>query len=111
MNPNARTQSHGSYGGWRANLNEIEFLILYVAQQQGRPIRIIMVSIGKGREMISNDIAVEVDQISKIYRLGVKDKIHDSIGRTVFEFIKSPIHNYRKYRSLYRFDEVAGKNS
>ena len=38
--------------------------------------------------MSSNEIAVEVDQISKIYRLGVKDQIHDSIGRTIIEFIK-----------------------
>ena len=60
--------------------------------------------------MIANNIALEVDKISKIYRLGVKDKIHDSMGRTVFEFIKSPIHNYKKYRSLYRFDEIASKN-
>jgi lipopolysaccharide transport system ATP-binding protein len=33
--------------------------------------------------------------------------VHDSIGRSMFEFIKSPLSNYRKYRSLYRFsDEV-----
>lgn len=56
--------------------------------------------------MSSNDIAIKVENISKIYRIGVKDKIHDSLGRALFEFIKSPLNNYRKYRSLYKFDDA-----
>ena len=56
--------------------------------------------------MASENIAIKVENISKLYRIGVKDKIHDSLGRAIFEYIKSPLNNYRKYRSLYRFDDV-----
>lgn len=56
--------------------------------------------------MTSKDIAIKVENISKLYRIGVKEKIHDSFGRAVFEFIKSPLNNYRKYRSLYKFDDL-----
>lgn len=50
--------------------------------------------------------AIKVENLSKIYRIGVKDNIHDHLGNAMFDFIKSPIKNYRKYRSLYRFDDV-----
>ncbi len=50
--------------------------------------------------------AIKVENLSKIYRIGVKDNIHEHLGNAMFDFIKSPIKNYRKYRSLYRFDDV-----
>jgi lipopolysaccharide transport system ATP-binding protein len=56
--------------------------------------------------MNHNDQAIRVDNISKLYRIGVKERIHDSLGGSIFDFIKSPISNYRKYRSLYRFDDI-----
>lgn len=52
------------------------------------------------------DLAVRVSGVSKLYRLGVKEQVHDSFGRTMFDYLKSPLKNYRKYRSLYRFDDV-----
>jgi lipopolysaccharide transport system ATP-binding protein len=64
--------------------------------------------------MSSKDIAIKVENISKIYRIGVKENMHDSFARTMFDFIKSPLRNYRKYRSLYKFDEINsedGRNS
>jgi lipopolysaccharide transport system ATP-binding protein len=56
--------------------------------------------------MSNKDIAVKVENISKLYRIGVKEQIHDSLGRSIFEFIKSPLKNYQKYRSLYRFSDI-----
>jgi homopolymeric O-antigen transport system ATP-binding protein len=53
-----------------------------------------------------SDIAVKVNNVSKLYRLGVKDQTYDSFGRTMLDYLKSPLKNYRKYRSLYRFDDV-----
>jgi len=51
--------------------------------------------------------AISVDNISKVYRIGTREETNDSMGRSVVEFIKRPISNYRKYRSLWRFsDEV-----
>jgi lipopolysaccharide transport system ATP-binding protein len=53
-----------------------------------------------------SDIAVKVSNVSKIYRLGVKEKEHDSLGRVFLDFLGNPIKNYKKYQSLYKFDDV-----
>jgi lipopolysaccharide transport system ATP-binding protein len=50
--------------------------------------------------------AINVENLSKIYRIGLKEQIHDNIAGAVFDFIKSPLKNYRYYRSLYRFDDI-----
>jgi lipopolysaccharide transport system ATP-binding protein len=56
--------------------------------------------------MNNEDIAIKVENVSKRYRIGLKEEMHDSFGGAIFDFIKSPIRNYRKYRSLYRFDDL-----
>jgi len=55
--------------------------------------------------------AIRVENLSKIYRIGVKDNIHEHLGSAIFDFLKSPVKNYRKYRSLYRFDDVNFDNA
>ena len=49
--------------------------------------------------------AIKIEGVSKVYRIGTPGKVNDSIGRGVVEFVKSPIANYRKYRSLYKFSQ------
>jgi lipopolysaccharide transport system ATP-binding protein len=61
--------------------------------------------------MSADDITVKVEGLSKIYRIGLKEKVHDSLTSTVIDFIRSPLQNYRKYRSLYRFDDVVANGS
>ena len=61
--------------------------------------------------MSEQDFAIKVDQLSKHYRIGLKDKIHDSLGSAIISFLKSPLDNYRKYRSLYRFDDIKPANN
>ncbi len=61
--------------------------------------------------MSKKNTAIKVENISKCYRVGQKSNVHDTFGKTVFEFIKSPLNNYRKYRSLYRFDDTKSDNS
>jgi lipopolysaccharide transport system ATP-binding protein len=56
--------------------------------------------------MNSNDIAIKVEKISKCYRIGLKENMHDSFGSAIIEFVKSPLKNFRKYRSLYKFDNM-----
>jgi len=56
--------------------------------------------------MIDKDIAIKVENISKRYRIGLKENMNDSFGETIFNFIKTPLRNYRKYRSLYKFDDI-----
>ena len=55
-------------------------------------------------------IAIKVDDVSKVYRLGVKDNVNDSLMSSFISTIKSPIKNYRQYRSLYRFDDIDFEN-
>ena len=56
--------------------------------------------------MISNETAIKVENISKCYRIGIKEQSSDSIGGAILNLIKSPLRNYRKYRSLYKFNDI-----
>jgi len=53
-----------------------------------------------------SNLAIKVNDISKLYRLGAKEQVNDSLGGALSNFIRSPLKNYRKYRSLYKFDDV-----
>lgn len=55
--------------------------------------------------MIDKDTAISVQGVSKLYRIGRKEETHDSLGGLLLDIIKSPITNFRKYRSLYNFSE------
>ena len=61
--------------------------------------------------MTSKDIAIKVENISKLYRIGMKDEMNDSFGGAIFSFFKSPVKNYLKYRSLYRFDDIKSSDN
>ncbi len=56
--------------------------------------------------MNNSNLALKLEKISKCYRIGIKDKMHDTFGKSLFHFIKSPIKNYHRYRSLYSFDDI-----
>ncbi|MFQ5642229.1 MAG: ABC transporter ATP-binding protein, partial [Thiogranum sp.] len=56
--------------------------------------------------MSANDIAIKVENVSKVYRLGSKEETEDSLIKSVARTIKSPIRNYQKYRSLYTFADL-----
>jgi lipopolysaccharide transport system ATP-binding protein len=57
-------------------------------------------------KMTNKNIAFKADNISKIYRLGLKDTEQETLGESLFSFIKSPVKNFRKYRSLYNFSDA-----
>jgi homopolymeric O-antigen transport system ATP-binding protein len=66
--------------------------------------------------MFKEQLAIKVDNIGKRYRIGVKENQSDSIIGIFLDLLKSPLRNYRRYRSLYKFNEVAsdidlGKNN
>jgi len=61
--------------------------------------------------MSNKDIAIRVENISKRYRIGLKKEMHDSFAGAIFDFIKRPLSNYRKYRSLYKFDDSNSDSS
>ena len=53
---------------------------------------------------MNHDLALKVEHISKCYRIGLKENMHDSLGASFYHFLKSPLQNYRNYRALYEFD-------
>jgi lipopolysaccharide transport system ATP-binding protein len=56
--------------------------------------------------MFGKEVAISVENISKVYRIGIKDELQDNLSKTVFEFVRSPLKNYRRYRSLYSFNDA-----
>jgi len=51
------------------------------------------------------DTAIRVENLSKRYRIGLKDERHDTLGGAVVSWLRSPISNFRSLRRLSRFDE------
>jgi lipopolysaccharide transport system ATP-binding protein len=56
--------------------------------------------------MNSEKNIIKVEGLHKRYRIGLKEEMHDSFLSATLNFFKSPLTNYRKYRSLYRFDDI-----
>ncbi len=56
------------------------------------------------------DIAIRVDNLSKRYRIGLKNEIHDTFAGAVTSFIRSPVQNLRRLRRLTSFDEKNSKS-
>jgi lipopolysaccharide transport system ATP-binding protein len=50
--------------------------------------------------------AIQVSNISKRYRIGLKEETNDTFAAALLEFMKGPFKNFRKYRSLYRFKDI-----
>jgi lipopolysaccharide transport system ATP-binding protein len=56
--------------------------------------------------MSPSEIAIRVNNVSKVYRLGVKEQAEDSLIKSFAKMIMSPVKNYQKYRSLYNFSDL-----
>ncbi|MFH2066092.1 MAG: ABC transporter ATP-binding protein [Pseudomonadota bacterium] len=61
--------------------------------------------------MATDKIAIKAENLSKRYRIGVKQKMNDSLGAAMISVLKSPIENYRKYRSLYVFNDTDSEDT
>lgn len=57
--------------------------------------------------MSTSDMAIKVENISKCYRIGLKEKVGDSVSGMLLNILGSPLANYRKYRALYDFSDVS----
>ena len=57
-------------------------------------------------KMNSKSLAIKVKNISKCYRIGTKVDKSENFINAILNFIKSPVSNYRKYKSLYTFDDI-----
>jgi len=52
-----------------------------------------------------SDIVIRVEDISKRYRIGLKEQIHDTFGATLADLVCRPIQNLQRLRSLSVFNE------
>ena len=52
-----------------------------------------------------SDHAIEIENLSKRYRIGLKDEMHDSILAWMLSWIKSPISNFRRVQKLSKFND------
>ena len=54
--------------------------------------------------MSSNDLAIKAENISKLYRIGLKEEIHDNFATAMLKLIKSPsifiVSLYKKIKLL-----------
>jgi len=51
-----------------------------------------------------SDVAIKVEKLSKRYRIGQKEEIHDTFYGAVSSLIKSPFKQFNKLRKLSNFD-------
>ena len=56
--------------------------------------------------MSTSNIAIRLENVNKVYRLGAKDEAEDTFLKSFARMVKSPVKNYRKYRSLYDFSDL-----
>ena len=49
------------------------------------------------------NIAIKAENISKCYRVGMKENSHDTLAKSVLHFIKRPLENYKKISFLISF--------
>jgi len=54
---------------------------------------------------MSNDIVIKVEKLSKRYRIGLKEEMHDTLGGALASWIKSPFSNFRRLQKLSKFGE------
>ena len=50
-----------------------------------------------------SDIAIEVSNLSKRYRIGLKEELHDTFVGSMTSWLKSPLSNYKRVHSLASF--------
>jgi len=51
-----------------------------------------------------NDKIISVENLSKRYRIGIKEELHDSLIGGIFSWLKSPFSNFRRVQKLSKFN-------
>jgi len=50
-----------------------------------------------------SDVAIKVSNLSKRYRIGLKEELHDTFTGQIISFIKSPFTNFKRLQELSKF--------
>lgn len=51
-----------------------------------------------------SDLALKVEYLSKLYRIGMKEQRHDTFFGALTAWVTAPLTNYRRLRKLTHFD-------
>ena len=57
-----------------------------------------------------SETAITVENISKCYRIGVRENLSDTFFGEVINFIKSPYRNYQRLRNLSNFSDIGNND-
>lgn len=52
-----------------------------------------------------NNTIIELNNLSKRYRIGLKEQLHDTLTGALTSWIKSPFTNFQRIRKLSKFDD------
>jgi lipopolysaccharide transport system ATP-binding protein len=55
---------------------------------------------------MNNEIAIQVENLSKAYRIGLNEERHETLVGAVVSFVRSPWQNYRNLRRLSNFEDA-----
>jgi lipopolysaccharide transport system ATP-binding protein len=58
-----------------------------------------------------SDIAITIENLSKLYRIGIREKRHDTLAGAFASWLKSPWTNYKHLRRLSHFGDSPGLQS
>ncbi|MFM7023964.1 MAG: polysaccharide ABC transporter ATP-binding protein [Flavobacteriales bacterium] len=53
---------------------------------------------------MEKESVIKVENLSKRYRIGLKEEMHDSLASSITAFLKSPFKSFRKLKNLSSFD-------
>jgi lipopolysaccharide transport system ATP-binding protein len=56
--------------------------------------------------MQANNYAIRIQGLTKLYRIGAREMVNDTFAAAALRFLRQPLTNFRKYRSLYKFDDI-----
>ncbi len=59
--------------------------------------------------MRMSDYAIKIENLSKRYRIGYEQQTRDTFAEVISDWITRPIKNYRRLRSLTKFNEPNGE--
>ena len=55
---------------------------------------------------MNNDFAVRVENLSKRYRIGLKDSVHETLVGALTAWFKKPVENFRRLNKLSSFSDL-----
>ena len=62
------------------------------------------------KTIIEENIAIQVNGISKAYRIGLEEVKHDTLGSAIVSFFKKPLRNLKRLKGLSKFNGFEGKD-